>query len=296
MGAGPRVENDPRVTRQVCDEARAAGKRVALVPTMGALHDGHLTLVEAATGEADFSVVSIFVNPKQFGPGEDFERYPRTLDTDLAKLAPLGVDLVFAPNGATMYAEGFATLVRVEELTSCLCGAHRPGHFDGVTTVVNKLFNIVGPCQAFFGRKDYQQLQVIKRMTRDLNLPVDVRGLPTHREPDGLAMSSRNAYLGPAERERALALYQGLEAAAKLFAGGERRVGPLRRAVLAPVAAAADRVDYVTAADPDELNEIPDDAIAGQRLLIAIAARRGNTRLIDNTVLGEDRLAQRQPD
>jgi pantoate--beta-alanine ligase len=263
--------------------------RVSLVPTMGALHEGHLALLDEARDRGDLIVVSIFVNPTQFAPGEDFECYPRDVEGDLSKLAERGADLVFAPEIDAMYPTGHTTTVRVGGLTEGLCGAHRAGHFDGVTTIVSKLFNIVGPCTAIFGRKDYQQLKVIERMTLDLDLPVTVVGLPTVREPDGLALSSRNAYLTAEERERALALARGLGAAHRMWNDGERGVTRLRGAVAAPVADAFDEVDYVTAATSDTLEPIADDVDHdGAMLLIAAAARIGATRLIDNTVLGED--------
>jgi pantoate--beta-alanine ligase len=255
---------------------------------MGALHEGHLRLVDEARSTGGLTAVSIFVNPAQFGPGEDLERYPRDLEDDLSQLTARGADLVFAPTAGSMYPDGYATSVRVDGLTAGLCGAHRPGHFDGVTTVVSKLFNIVGPCTAVFGRKDYQQLKVIERMVRDLDLPVRVIGVPTVREPDGLALSSRNGYLSTAERGRALNLVRGLAAAHRLWDAGVRSAGELRLAVAGPVADAFDQADYVTAADPESLEPLDDGDTAGARLLIAAAVRVGTTRLIDNTVLGED--------
>ncbi|MBW2277902.1 MAG: pantoate--beta-alanine ligase [Deltaproteobacteria bacterium] len=285
----PRVVERPDDARRICDRARHDGLRVSLVPTMGALHEGHLALVDEARTRGELVVVSIFVNPTQFAPGEDFERYPRDLDADLAKLAERGASLVFTPDIQVIYPDGHATRVCVAELTENLCGAHRPGHFDGVTTIVAKLFNIIGPCSAVFGRKDYQQLKVIERMTRDLDLPVTVVGLPTVREPDGLALSSRNVHLLAEQRASALALARGLTAAHRLWNTGTRSVGVLRETVATPVAEAFDEVDYVTAADPTSIAPIDDSAEhTGDSLLIAVAARIGATRLIDNTVLGED--------
>jgi pantoate--beta-alanine ligase len=284
----PTVVKSTAELRARCDAARREDRRVGLVPTMGALHAGHLSLLDIAKAESDFQVVTIFVNPTQFGPGEDYDRYPRTLETDLDKLAPYGVDLVFAPSREEMYPKGFGTTVQVAGLTEGLCGSRRPGHFDGVATVVTKLFCIVGPATAVFGRKDYQQLQVIKKLVCDLNLPVDIAEAPIVREPDGVAMSSRNAYLTPPDRDRARALSRGLRAAQDLFDAGERNVGALRQAAVDTVSEMVDALEYVTAANPDTL--VPEESHhqVQARLLIAIAARLGATRLIDNTVLGED--------
>lgn len=288
------VLEDPADVRKACDAARARGARVGFVPTMGALHEGHLSLVREAQRQASegghppLVVTSIFVNPTQFGPNEDFAKYPRDLAGDVAKLEPAGCDLVFAPNAGAMYPPGEKTRVRVDGLTEHLCGPHRPGHFEGVTTVVAKLFSVIGPCVALFGKKDYQQLAVLRRMATDLFFPVDVRGYPIVREPDGLAMSSRNAYLAPAERERALGLSRGLRAAASAFARGERRAGTLRALALGEVEKAATSIDYVTVADADAITPFSDDATTPDRVLLAIACRVGGTRLIDNVVLGED--------
>lgn len=281
-----KVVSAPAELRAACDEARARGERVGLVPTMGALHEGHLALIdEARRRGAGFVVVTVFVNPLQFGPKEDYGRYPRTLDADLAACAARGVSLVFAPEREAMYPAGFQTHVEVEGITQPLEGAHRPGHFRGVTTVVAKLLVLAGPCLAVFGRKDYQQWRVITRMAHDLDLPVEIVGHPTVREADGLALSSRNRYLSPEERTRALAISQGLRAARIAFDAGERDVATLERIVRAPVEAAFDRIDYVAVVDP-ELAPMDGDR-AGDRALVAVAARIGGTRLIDNTVLGE---------
>lgn len=282
----PEIIRSPKEMFARCEAERRAGKRVGFVPTMGCLHRGHLSLVEKAKAAADAVVVSIFVNPKQFGPNEDFDKYPRVLDADVDKLAALGVGAVFAPSAADMYPDGFSTEVAVSGLTENLCGAHRPGHFNGVTTVVAKLLSIVGPCAAVFGQKDYQQLKVIERMVRDLNLPIDVIPAPIVREPDGLAMSSRNAYLSPEDRERALSLSRGLDKARIAFEKGERRAGTLRQTVLDEVSAACDSVDYVDIADPESLALLSEDDKVQTSALIAIAARLGTTRLIDNIVLG----------
>jgi pantoate--beta-alanine ligase len=275
--------------RAAANALRAAGKRFALVPTMGALHAGHLSLVGAARAHADEIGVTIFVNPTQFGPNEDFARYPRTLDRDLELCREAGVSHVFAPEASEMYPAGERTRVSVSGLSAALCGPHRPGHFDGVATIVTKLFAVAGECTAVFGRKDYQQLKVIERMTRDLLLPVRIVGLKTLRDGDGLALSSRNIYLTPEERGRALAIPRALSAAVQAFADGERRVGALRGAALGTLEQAEVRLDYATIADADELVPIADGAGTGERALFAIAGFVGKTRLIDNVVLGEDR-------
>ena len=277
----------PTEARARCDEARRKGLRVAFVPTMGALHEGHLRLVDAARAGAGYVAVSIFVNPTQFAPGEDFARYPRDFEGDASKLSGRGADLLFSPSVDVMYPEGACTQVNVSGLAEGLCGAYRPGHFTGVATIVAKLLNIIGPCAAIFGRKDYQQLLVVRRLARDLDMPVEIVGVPTEREEDGLAMSSRNAYLSTDERRRALAIPRGLAAAHSLFESGERRVTPIRAAVAGLVEGAADAVDYVTVADPESLEEMRSTMI-GAGALVAVAARFGRTRLIDNTVLGED--------
>jgi pantoate--beta-alanine ligase len=284
----------PAELRAACDEARARGERVGFVPTMGALHAGHLALVGEARRRADRVVASIFVNPTQFGPNEDFDRYPRDEAGDLRKLAGAGADAVFLPGVAAMYPPGEQTRVRVGAIADGLCGAFRPGHFEGVATIVTKLFALVGPCVAVFGRKDYQQLQVLRRVVADLMLPVELVGHPIVREADGLAMSSRNAYLSPAERARALALSRGLFAAARAHAGGERRAGALLGLVKAAVEPAADRVDYVALADADTLAPFEADALVSRGVL-AVACHVGRTRLIDNFVLGEDPLPALEP-
>jgi pantoate--beta-alanine ligase len=270
----------------LCSDVRTRGLRVGFVPTMGALHEGHLTLAREARRRTGVVVASIFVNPTQFGPSEDLSRYPRDLDGDLRKLASAGVDAVFAPEPGEMYPAGEQTRVRVGALAEPLCGASRPGHFEGVATVVAKLFAIVGPSAAVFGKKDYQQLLVIRRMARDLFFPVDIVAVRTLREPDGVAMSSRNAYLSPDERARARALVEGLDAAARAFAAGERRARELERFAREPVEKVASSVDYVEVRDADSLAFLDNDA--GPRAVLAIACRIGSTRLIDNVVLGED--------
>jgi len=283
-----KVIDTPDAMRADLDAARGRGMRVGLVPTMGALHAGHLALVRAARERAGYVAASIFVNPTQFGPNEDFARYPRDLDGDVAKLGSAGCDVVFAPNATAMYPAGEQTRVRVGSLAEPLCGAFRPGHFEGVATVVTKLFAIAGPCVSVFGKKDYQQLAILRRVAEDLFLPVQVVGHPIVREADGLAMSSRNAYLSKDERVRALALSRGLGLAARAFVAGERRAGVLRAMVRAEVERVATSIDYVDVADPKSLQVHADEAQVGERTLVAIACRVGSTRLIDNVVLGED--------
>jgi len=280
--------HEPAELRRACDRARAAGKRVGLVPTMGALHAGHLSLLAEARKRADYVVVSIFVNPTQFGPGEDLARYPRTLEADAVQCEQAGAALLFVPSTGTMYPPGDETRVRVGATAAGLCGTHRPGHFEGVCTVVAKLFCLTGPCVAVFGRKDYQQWRVIERFTRDLHLPVEIVAAPIVREPDGLALSSRNAYLSAADRQRALAVPRGLSAAVRAFRDGERRVAVLRDMVMAMVGPVADSVDYVEVADAESVQPLDAGGRVGERALLALAVRMGATRLIDNVVLGED--------
>jgi pantoate--beta-alanine ligase len=281
------VIRDPRAFQQACEAVRRRGGRVGVVPTMGALHDGHLALVgEARKRGATFTVLTIFVNPLQFGPSEDFSRYPRTFEDDLRRCEEHGVSLVFSPEPKAMYPDGFATSVIVKgTVTEVLEGVHRPGHFEGVTTVVAKLFALVGPSIAAFGRKDYQQWRVLSKMVEDLHLPIEMHGMPTVREPDGLAMSSRNRYLSPEERTKALTIARGLRAAHAAFGVGERDGSKLAALVRAEVEASFDRIDYVAAANADTLAPLAGPA---DRLVLAVAAQLGKTRLIDNTVLGED--------
>lgn len=262
------------------------GRRIALVPTMGYLHEGHASLLRAGRTRGDVLVLSIFVNPIQFGKNEDLDRYPRDMDRDCRIAEACGVDIVFIPTAAEMYPKGFQTGVTVRDISLPLCGASRPGHFDGVATVVTKLFNIVRPDVALFGTKDYQQLAVIRRMTADLNLPVEIVGMPIVREDDGLAMSSRNAYLSPSERQSALCLSRAISRARELFAKGERSVAVLEqetRAVIEREPAAT--IDYVEFRDGASLHEL---TVADNGTLLALAVKIGPTRLIDNTVLGED--------
>lgn len=261
---------------------REAGERIAFVPTMGNLHAGHLKLVARAHALADRVVASIFVNPLQFGPGEDYESYPRTLAEDEKKLARLRVDLVFAPPVEEMYPNGAGetTTIRVpRELTDQLCGASRPGHFEGMSSVVARLFNMVQPDVAVFGEKDYQQLTVIRRMVRDLAMPVEIEGVPTEREPDGLAMSSRNQYLGAAEREKAPALYAALSRAAARLAAGETDFARLARDGFADLEAAGFQPEYFEIREAETLHPPRTDSPAWA---VLAAARLGRARLIDN--------------
>lgn len=262
---------------------RGEGLRIGFVPTMGALHEGHLSLVRAAHAKCDRVLTSIFVNPTQFGPGEDLERYPRDLEGDSAKLATAGCDAVFTTTPAEMYPEGYSTWVTVENLTDTLCGASRPGHFRGVTTVVLKLFSIVDPHDAFFGEKDRQQVVVLQRMTRDLNLRVKIHPCPIVREADGLALSSRNAYLSAEEREAGLSLSRGLRAATKAFSAGERSAAALSKLIRETVESAGARPDYVQAVSPLTLQEVE---TVEEGTILALAAFAGKTRLIDNHTLG----------
>ncbi|MBI2988746.1 MAG: pantoate--beta-alanine ligase [Deltaproteobacteria bacterium] len=262
---------------------RRAGKRVALVPTMGFLHEGHLSLVREGSGRADRVIASLFVNPKQFAPNEDYRNYPRDFERDRALLEREGVDILFHPSAEEMYREGHHTHVEVEKLDRFLCGAFRPGHFRGVTTVVAKLLNIVRPHVAIFGTKDYQQLQIIRRMVEDLNFDIEIVGQPIVREKDGLAMSSRNAYLSAPERQAALCLHRSLKKAESLVRHGEREGGRILSAVKEelekePLA----RIEYVSLCDPRSLEEL--ESIRDQALL-ALAVWVGRARLIDNTVL-----------
>jgi len=271
------VHRSPRDIAPVTRALRNAGRKIALVPTMGALHEGHRELIRHARRApgAVVPVVSIFVNPLQFGPGEDLDRYPRPLEADLQACREEGVELVFVPEVADMYPEGADTKVAPGPLGERLEGAARPGHFAGVLTVVSKLFHIVAPDLAFFGEKDYQQLILVQKMVQDLNFPLSVVGVPTVREPDGLALSSRNAYLSPEDRRRATVLHRALTAGASVSARGPQAVLDTARAVLAEEPAV--QVDYLDLTDP-ELGPAPETGRA--RLLVA--ARLGGTRLIDN--------------
>jgi len=273
-----------RQIRAATGEARSAGKRVGLVPTMGALHAGHYSLIEAARRQCEFVVVSIFVNPIQFGPAEDLAEYPRTPEADLAGCESRGASAVFLPQVDEIYPRPCRTVVDVPDLGRGLCGARRPGHFQGVCTVVAKLFNIVQPDVAYFGAKDFQQATILRRMTEDLNFPVAIEVCPTVREADGLAMSSRNAYLSAEQRSQATALWQSLQLAAKLVAQERPPAGDVVAGILSYLGEHAPEgvVDYVEIVDPDELT--PAEGTGG-KVLIALAVRFGSARLIDNILL-----------
>jgi pantoate--beta-alanine ligase len=278
------IFRDLRAMRAKAEDLRRDGRRIAVVPTMGALHDGHIALLRAARGKADVVILTIFVNPTQFGPSEDLAKYPRDEAGDLAKARAAGIDLAFCPEAQAMYRPGSQTFVEVRELQKPLCGASRPGHFAGVATVVTKLFHITQPHLAVFGEKDYQQLAIIRRMVRDLDFAIEIASVPIVREADGLAMSSRNAYLSPDQRRSALSLSIGLSAAEAAFARGERSADALIAAARAPITAAAGtRIDYLELRDAEELTPI---TRVERPAVLALAVFVGTTRLIDNRVLG----------
>ncbi len=277
------VIQSPREMQEKSLAFKREGKTISCVPTMGFLHEGHLSLMRAARAAADVLVVTIFVNPAQFGPSEDFSTYPRDLDRDLDLCRKEGVDIVFTPETSDIYPEGYSTYVEETALSRGLCGALRPGHFRGVATVVAKLFNILQPDRAFFGRKDYQQLRVIAKMVEDLNMPVEIIGCPIVREKDSLAMSSRNKYLNPEERKEALCLRRALLRAEELVKGGERSVS----AIIAEMRTMIEkepraRIDYIEIRDGETLEPVER---VGEGTLIALAVFIGKTRLIDNAVL-----------
>jgi pantoate--beta-alanine ligase len=284
---------DIRQMQQWADGTRARGRRIGLVPTMGYLHAGHLSLVALARQHSDVAVASIFVNPMQFGANEDLDRYPRDIERDARLLAETGTDVLFLPDAAAMYPEGFQTTVKVERVTRGLCAASRPTHFPGVTTVVTKLFHIVKPHVAVFGRKDFQQFVTIRRMVSDLDMGIEIIGAPIVREPDGLAMSSRNAYLSAAERQAALCLPRALAGAEALVERGEadglRLLSAARRVIAdEPLV----RLEYVTLVDPDTLEEV---SVLDRPAVLALAAHVGKTRLIDNCILSRQSLVDKQP-
>ena len=279
----PKLVHTVAQLRKSLDVVRADGRSIGFVPTMGALHEGHLSLVRASKMQCDYTVVSIFVNPSQFGPGEDLDSYPRTLESDLDVLAKCEAELVFAPAGKDVYGPAHATWVEVGSVAEPLEGLSRPHHFRGLATVVLKLLNMVGADVAFFGQKDYQQATVIRRMVEDLNVPTEIRVCPIVREPDGLAMSSRNAYLSPQARRQSLVLWKSLQLARQLVEEGERNAEVIVQRMRAVIATAEDaRIDYVALVDPDSLQPVNKVSSA---TLAALAVNIGNTRLIDNCIL-----------
>jgi len=268
----------------ICEKIRNSGKKIGFVPTMGALHEGHLSLVRKAREENEVVVVSIFVNPIQFGPNEDYNRYPRTFESDCEKLKKESVDYLFFPSVEEMYPAGFETYVSLRKLPNHLCGLSRPGHFDGVATVVTKLFNIVKPHKSYFGQKDYQQAKIIERMVSDLNIDTEVIMMPIVRESDGLAMSSRNAYLNPEERKKAICLYKSLLKAKEMIEGKEKSPEKIKeemRKLILEIAPDA-KIDYISIVNPqtlDDVSEIKDTVV------VALAVFIGSTRLIDNFII-----------
>lgn len=274
------VTNHPAEVRREVAAARSAGRTVGFVPTMGALHAGHLSLIERARQDAGLVVVSIFVNPTQFGPQEDLARYPRPIEQDLKLCRDADVDVVFLPDAAAVYPPGFDTWVEVDKLSQVLEGASRPGHFRGVATIVLKLLNIVQPDRAYFGAKDYQQQALIQRMVQDLDLPVEIIVCPTVREPDGLALSSRNAYLGAQDRKSAVALSESVQLAATRLSAGDSDIAGVMQAMRAHLESRAGvTVDYAVVADPDSLATL---SAPQPRMVALVAARVGATRLIDS--------------
>lgn len=281
-----KIIHDVKEMQQAMLHFKQQGKRISFVPTMGFLHEGHASLMREGRRLGDLLVLSIFVNPTQFGINEDLDKYPRNLQGDCLLAEECGVDFVFSPAVSGMYPPGFQTTVALGPLTQPLCGASRPGHFNGVAVVVTKLFGIVQPDIALFGKKDFQQLAVIRQMVADLNLPVRIVGMPIIREPDGLAMSSRNSYLNPVEREQALCLYHAIQRVMELYEKGETSVDRLlgeARMIITAVPSA--RIDYLELRDAISLQPV-EQAVKGS--LFALAVRIGATRLIDNMVLGEE--------
>jgi len=277
------IINNIQSMQQKANELRNYGYKIALVPTMGFFHEGHLELMRVAKKNADKVIVSIFVNPIQFGPSEDYDRYPRDIEGDIKKAKEMDIDILFIPELKDMYPEGFQTKVIVEKLTQHLCGIFRPGHFDGVTTVVIKLFNITKPHIAVFGEKDYQQLQVIKRMVKDLNLDIQIIGVPTVREADGLAMSSRNTYLNPEERRSALCLKKSIDLAQSMVDKGIYETLLIKNSIEKLIKSyPLTKIQYISICDPNTLEEIEK---IEDKALLALAIYVGKARLIDNSIL-----------
>jgi pantoate--beta-alanine ligase len=283
MGAPFEVVRAPAEMRARAEDQRRDGRRVCVVPTMGYLHDGHLSLLRAGRGRADLLIMTLFVNPTQFAAGEDLARYPRDEAGDVEKARAAGADIVFAPDAAAMYVPGYQTTVEVRDLAAPLEGRSRPGHFSGMASVVTKLFHLTTPHVAVFGQKDFQQLLIVRRMVRDLDFGIEIVGAPIARDPDGLALSSRNAYLDADERAQAVCLSRGLRAAEVLHAGGERRASALVAAARAPIEASPlARIDYVELRHAETLAAIDD---VREPAVLAMAVFFGRTRLIDNTLL-----------
>jgi pantoate--beta-alanine ligase len=280
-----KIINEAGNMRNISRQCRKEGLKIGLVPTMGYFHDGHLALMKEARRHADRVVVSLFVNPAQFGPEEDLDRYPRNLERDAKLAEDSGVDYLFTPTADRMYGQDYQTWIEVEHLSKGLCGASRPGHFRGVATIVTKLFNIVQPDVAIFGMKDFQQLQVIRQMVRDLDMDIEIIGHPIVREHDGLAMSSRNKYLSQDERQKALCLYRALMKARRTVEEGERSSGKLRALIESEIVRHENaRIDYIFIGDPDTLKPF-ETTINGKQLLVALAVYIGSTRLIDNILI-----------
>ncbi len=274
----------PRIMQDTCRKHLQKGRTIGFVPTMGALHEGHLSLIKRSRAENDVTAVSIYVNPTQFGPAEDLDKYPRDIEGDIKKIRDMEADVLFLPDDRAMYPPGFSTFVEAEKISGKLCGGFRPGHFKGVATVVSKLFNIVRPTRAYFGRKDFQQTVVIRRLAKDLNFDTEVVVCPTVREQDGLALSSRNAYLTNEQRQAAAALFRCLTAASQSISSGTRSsaaVRDLMRSVLS-VEPLVTAIEYADVYDPETLDAV--DEIKGE-VLLAVAARLGSTRLIDNMIV-----------
>jgi pantoate--beta-alanine ligase len=271
--------------QRTSEVVRREGKRIGVVPTMGYLHEGHLSLVRAAKRRTDFVITTVFVNPTQFGPGEDFDRYPRDMARDTSLAAGAGTDCIFAPEMRDVYPEGYSTFVQVERLGEVLEGSSRPGHFRGVATIVAKLLNITKPHVVVFGQKDAQQVVIVSRMLHDLNFDVEVMIMPTVREPDGLALSSRNSYLTAAQRSEAPVLYQSLQLAERLIAGGERSSATVIGAMKELLGKQSSGiVDYISIADGMTLEELPECKVR-RPMLVSLAVRFGSTRLIDNIMI-----------
>ena len=270
--------------QNIADELRRNGKRIGVVPTMGYLHDGHLSLIRIAKQHADIVVTTIFVNPAQFAPNEDFNKYPRDTESDIAKVRDEGADILFLPDNTVIYPEGFSTYINVDGLSEKLCGRSRPGHFRGVTTVVAKLVNIINPTRAYFGQKDFQQTVIIKKMVRDLNFSIDVVVCPTVREHDGLAMSSRNAYLDEEQRKAASVIYKSLSMASDSIKSGIIKTDKIKELMLKVISEEAliTDTDYASVYNPETLDEMTE--VHGD-VLIAVAVRMGTTRLIDNVLI-----------